>query len=149
MNYLECDDDNGDDSPAVNKRIKSESKEYGYKVGVVGEELAGVKGKEDVVKDQLKGKGTQNWRKRTSKIENSSSDFRCFSRVLWYWKKEMTENSVVNGILNYTRSKRVGWDNGTVICDEKLKKLFNVDCFHICYIPDYVKPHFLKRALDD
>lgn len=63
MNYLQCDDD-GDDSPAVNKRIKSESKEYDYKVGVVGEELAGVKGEEDVVKDQSKGKGTQNWRKR-------------------------------------------------------------------------------------
>ncbi|KAE9453309.1 hypothetical protein C3L33_14789, partial [Rhododendron williamsianum] len=67
MNYLQCDDDDdgdGDDSPAVNKRIKSESKEYDYKVGVVGEELAGVKGEEDVVKDQSKGKGTQNWRKR-------------------------------------------------------------------------------------
>lgn len=65
MNNLQCDDDDdSDDSPAVNKRIKSESKEYDYKVGVVGEELAGVKGEEDMVKDQSKGKGTQNWRKR-------------------------------------------------------------------------------------
>ncbi|KAF7123118.1 hypothetical protein RHSIM_Rhsim12G0062600 [Rhododendron simsii] len=254
MNYLQCgDDDDGDDSPAVNKRIKSESKEYDHKVGVVGEELAGVKGEEDVVKDQSKGKGTQNWRKRFARpkklwrlspplakfvgaaeenrwevfkmvrsyiCENKffkqngdvffdeklrpifgvetlkcqffkeelykqmepigdpnmkdydSEDARLdeaeFQEVLrrsripvpisdalveffGRGEKEMTEQSVVNGILNYAGSKnlRVGWDNGTVICDQKLKKLFNVDCFHICYIPDHVIPHFLKRALDD
>lgn len=65
MNYLQCDDDEDDDddeSPAVNKRIKSESKEYNH---IVGED-PGVKDKEDVVnKDQSKGKGTNIWEKQT------------------------------------------------------------------------------------
>ncbi|KAF7124440.1 hypothetical protein RHSIM_Rhsim12G0062400 [Rhododendron simsii] len=281
MNYLQCDDeDDGDDSPAVNKRIKSESKEYDYKVGVVGEELAGVKGEEDVVKEQSKRKGTQNWRKRFARpkklwrlspplakiLERLKKIDGRFARPKKLWRlssplakfvglaeenrwevfktvrsyicgnklfkqngdvffdeklrpifgvetlkhylikvelykqmepigdpnmkdydsederlnaaelqeglrraripvpisdalveffgtgeKEMTENAIVNRLLNYAGSKnlRVGWDNSTIICDKKLKKLFKVDCFNICHMPQHVIPHLLKRALDD